>query len=34
MNASNRLIYDFRQRTGMSLLFPSLPGYDTRRDPG
>lgn len=28
VNASNRLIYDFRQRTGMSLLFPSLPaGY-------
>lgn len=27
-NASSTLIYDFRQRTGMSLLYPSLPsGY-------
>ena len=25
-NASSRLIYDYRQRTGMSLLYPSLPG--------
>ena len=27
-NANNRLINDFRNRTGMSLLYPSLPsGY-------
>jgi hypothetical protein len=25
-NASSRLIYDYRQRTGMSLLYPNLPG--------
>ena len=25
-NAGSRLIYDYRQRTGMSLLYPNLPG--------